>query len=116
MGGVGSGGRRAGAGRKRKDPALKALGGNAGHRGRVLPHPSAAPSAPAATVAPPRVFDEADAPNDLSMDQRRIWMELAPIAVSRGIPLSDVQALPFRMLCQHVELARRYAASVAEAG
>lgn len=102
-----------GAGRKAKDAAARALDGNAGHRGRVLPHPSS-PAVPE-TVPVPKL-DESDAPDDLKMDERQVWLELAPVAVSRGVDLSETKGLPFRILCQNVALCRRYAASVAEAG
>lgn len=53
MGGRGSGGRRVGSGRKRKSDLERAIGGNAGHRGVVLQHPSSTAVAPVATFEPP---------------------------------------------------------------
>lgn len=106
------GGRRPGAGRKPKSEAERALDGNANHRGRVLPHPAAS-----TYVAPPHppTLDEADAPNDLSFDERAVWLELAPHAIANGT-LTDATALGFKILCRNVVLERRYATSVNDQG
>lgn len=53
MGGRGSGGRRVGSGRKKLSDLQRAIGGNAGHRGTVLQHPSATAVAPIETFDPP---------------------------------------------------------------
>jgi hypothetical protein len=53
MGGRGSGGKRIGAGRKKRSDLERAVGGNAGKRGIVLQHPSATAVAPIATFDPP---------------------------------------------------------------
>lgn len=119
MGGKGSGGNRPGAGRKPKSAEERRLAGNAGHRGRVLAHPSVpatSVAAPIATIpAPLPVVDEADAPNDLDMDERRVWMELAPLAMAQGT-LTPSKSFAFRLLCRNIVLERRYASSVTDAG
>lgn len=106
------GGRRPGAGRKPKSAAERALDGNAGHRGRVLTHPTASTYVP---PPPPPVLDEADAPNDLSFDERTVWLELAPHAIANGT-LTDATALSFRILCRNIVLERAFASSVNDKG
>jgi len=82
---------------------LRALDGNASHRGRVLPHPSAATPA---TPAPPLLqVDEEHAPDDLGMDERRVWLELAPIAQKKGTLTADYM-YAFKLLCRNVVLER----------
>lgn len=114
MGGKGSGGRRAGAGAKPKDKALRALDGNAGHRGRVLPHPSVPPAA-VLPVAPAIIIDEAHAPDDLTLDERLVWLKLGPLALEKGT-LTKTTEYAFKLLCRNVVLERRYAMSVTDAG
>lgn len=112
MGGVGSGGGGRGAGRKPKDAVARALDGNANHRGRVLSHPSST----GAAVAPQLpVVEEFDAPNDLTIDERHVWMELAPHSFA-NFTLTLATSLAFRLLCQNIVLMRRYANSVQGAG
>ena len=53
MGGRGSGGRRIGAGRKKQSALERAIGGDAGKRGRVLQHPNSTAIAPIVTFDPP---------------------------------------------------------------
>lgn len=106
----GHGGQRAGSGRKPKAAVARALDGNANHKGRLLPHPSAVTPPPAA-----KVFDEADAPNDLSTDERNVWLELAAHATANGT-LTDATSLAFRMLCRNIVLERQYMGSVADRG
>lgn len=108
----GHGGRRPGSGRKPKDAVVRALDGNANHKGRVLPHPSAQ-SAPAA--APWLTVDEEHAPNDLSVDERNVWLHLAPLALEKGT-LTPASHYAFKLLCRNVVLERRYALSVGDAG
>lgn len=109
MGGVGSGGKRPGQGRKPKSVEERRLAGNAGHRGRVLDHPS--------SVAVQQLVEveEFDAPNDLTIDERHVWTELAPHAFA-NLTLTRGTALGFRLLCRNVVLERRYALSVQDAG
>lgn len=119
MGGLGSGGKRPGSGRKPKSEAERRLDGNAGHRGRVLAHPSAPdrPVSVAPTAAPPAApgVEEFDAPNDLTMEERHVWMELAPHAFENGT-LTKATSLAFRLLCRNIVLERRYGMSILEAG
>lgn len=106
------GGRRPGSGRKPKDAALRALdGGRASHTAKVLPGP--APNVP--PVAPWLVVDEEHAPDDLTMDERRVWLKLAPLALEKGT-LTPATMLAFSLLCRNVVLERRYATSVSDAG
>lgn len=124
MGGVGSGGPRARAGRpwecgyclKKNAPVLDSCEGCGRARGtkpgRLLAHPSV-PVPPAPPIAD---LDESQAPNDLSVDERLIWMELGALALSKGKSLAMIRAYPFRLLCTNVALERRYAKSVTEAG
>lgn len=107
MGGVGSGGRRVGAGRKPKSEYERELGGNAAKRGRVLAHPSVPAGAP--------VVDEFDAPNCLTLDERHVWLELAPHAFKKGT-LTPGTSYAFVVLVRHVLLERQFAASVTEKG
>lgn len=111
MGGRGSGGRRPGSGRKPKTERERQIDGNAGHRpGRVLAHPSA----PAPSTAVPEV-DEFDAPNDLTTEERIVWLELAPHAF-RNRTLTRATSLSFRLLCRNVVLERALAQSVEDRG
>ena len=103
MGGIGSGGRRPGTGRKRKTALQKAIGGNAGHRGKVLAHPSALNTAVVE-------IEEFDAPDDLTRDERLVWLRLAPHAFANRT-LTKATALAFELLCRNVVLERRLAAS-----
>lgn len=104
------GGARPGAGRKPKSAAERALDGNAGHRGRVLTHPSSAGVAPAETPV-----EEFDAPDDLTFDERKVWMELAPFAFQNRT-LTKATSLAFRTLCRNVVILNQYASSVQEKG
>jgi hypothetical protein len=77
-----------------------------------LLHPSVA------TVPPQRLVpkvDIEDAPDDLVVDERNVWLELAPHAIANGT-LTDATSLAFRLLCRNVVLERRYAVSVLDAG
>ncbi len=109
MGGKGSGGRRPGAGRKKKTAAERFVDGNAGHRGRVLTHPSA-PEPPA-----PAAIDEFDVPDDLTVDERNVWLSLAPHAF-KNRTLTKATALAFKVLCRNIVLERRFGVSVMDAG
>jgi hypothetical protein len=107
------GGRRAGSGRKPKSAEMRELDGNAGHRpARVLNHPSGA-SAPAQTAPPP--VEEFDAPNDLTTDERNVWVELAPHAFAART-LTKGTAEAFKMLCRNVLLEKEMRASVLDRG
>lgn len=99
-----SGGARTGAGRKPKTAVERAVTGDPGHRGRLLTHPGAG-TVP--TVAP---VDEFDAPDDLTLDERRVWLELAPHAFAART-LTAGTSRSFRMLCRNVVLTERLAGS-----
>lgn len=92
------GGRRPGAGRKPKSAREHAVTGDAGRRGRVLQLPAAAPidTAPAAV-------DEFDAPNDLTLEERLVWVSLAPHAFAART-LNKATAYAFKMLCRDILL------------
>lgn len=112
MGGPGSGGRRKGAGRKPKSAAERALAGTSGHRTTVVRHPSS-PALP--PPAPKTELSEEDAPNDLTMDERRVWLELAPKAMDAGTLTPDT-AEYFKLFCRTVCLEKKFAASMLDAG
>ncbi|HJT94759.1 MAG TPA: hypothetical protein VJ777_22955 [Mycobacterium sp.] len=59
--------------------------------------------------------EEFDAPNDLTFDERQVWMELAPFAFANGT-LTKATSLGFRMMCRNIVLERRYAQSVTDQG
>lgn len=109
MGGVGSGGKRPRAGRPALSAEARELGNNASHRGRVLSHPGFV------TPETPEVFDEFDAPDDLTLEERLVWLELAPHAFKSGT-LVRATAYDFKVLCRCVLLERQFAQSVAEKG
>lgn len=110
MGGKGSGGRRSGAGRPRKTFEEHVVTGDAGRRGRLLAHPS---SSAEPAVLP--TVDEADAPNDLSLEERHVWLRLAPHAMQAGT-LTPASELAFVLLVKNIVLERAYAGSVQERG
>lgn len=92
----GHGGNRPGAGRKPKSSYLRSIDGGAGKR---APTPSAAAE-----------VEEFDAPDSLAMDQRHVWMELAPHAfAARTLTKGTMEA--FIMLCRNVVIERGLAAS-----
>ncbi len=109
----GHGGSRPGAGRKPKSLESRAMDGGASHgRPKVVQHPSS-PAEPAAPVLPQ--LDESDCPNELTHEERQVWLELAPHATKKGT-LTDATSLGFRMLCGQVALERAYRASVMDRG
>lgn len=91
MGGIGSGGRRVGAGRKRKDQAAKVLHGTASlHERNAVAGGSSSAAAPIEVVYPPA---------DLAADELRVWNEYAPHAqASRTLTTSTAGA--FRKMCE----------------
>src|SRR5688572_18842833 len=91
------GGARPGAGRKKKRRVDSELAS-------VVMHPSSA-----------LPVEEFDAPNDLTMDERHVWLELAPHAF-RNRTLTKASSLAFRQLCRSVVLERQLAASPGERG
>lgn len=95
MGGIGSGGRRVGSGKK-------------GNRGVVLPHPSA----PAPPGPPSDTFDP---PATLRGKARAVWLELAPLAFEART-LTRATEASFVILCRNVALERKLAGSRRGAG
>jgi hypothetical protein len=94
------GGRREGAGRKPKRPSDKQLG--------VRPVTTR-------TVAPPSTngvspIEEFDAPDDLTADERAVWLKQAPHAFKNGT-LTRGTALSFERYCKVVVLERNEAKS-----
>ncbi len=105
MGGKGSGGSRPGSGRKPKGALEHGLDGTVSQVARVFTHPSSAPAE----------IEEFDAPDDLTMDERHVWMELAPFAFQNRT-LTKATSLAFRILCRNVVLERAFAQSVNDKG
>lgn len=87
------GGRRIGAGRKPK-------------QARVLAHPSV----PTTNGAP--VIEEFEAPDDLTRDERSVWLKQAPHAFANGT-LTRATALSFERYCRVVVMERKEAESSA---
>jgi hypothetical protein len=93
MGGKGSGGQRTGAGRKSKAAIEHWLAGSKSRAGK-----------PAARVT----VDEFDAPNDLTTEERNVWLRLAPHAF-KARTLTPGTEYQFVMLCRNILLERRIA-------
>jgi hypothetical protein len=108
------GGRRPGAGRPRKTAEEHFVTGDAGHRGRVLAHPSSTVPAPQEPVVVP-VLTEADVPADLTRDEQAIWLELAPWAMAH-LTLIPATRAAFVAFVRWEALSRALAASVLERG
>ena len=90
------GGRRVGAGRKPKNPTAK-----------LLQHPSAV-MPPTTNQASP--IEEFDAPDDLSAEERAIWLKQAPHAFGNRT-LTRASAMAFERYCKIVVLERNEAKS-----
>lgn len=91
------GGRRIGAGRKPKQQTAK-----------LLQHPSTPVVPPTTNSASP--IEEFDAPNDLTADERTIWLKQAPHAFANRT-LTRASALAFERYCKVVVLERNEAKS-----
>jgi len=96
---MGWGGKRRGSGRKPK-PKPQA------DTARVLAHPSVPPS----TTAEPPPVEEFDAPDSLSMDERRVWLLQAPHAFANRT-LTKATAMSFERYCKVVVLEQHEAKS-----
>jgi hypothetical protein len=96
------GGARFGAGRKRKERALDWLHG---YPGKTTP--KAAQSAPSAAEQPLPVVN---CPEDVEGEDRRVWLELAPLAVELRT-LTPATAQAFADLCAYIVLERRMRAA-----
>lgn len=95
----GHGGRRPGAGAKPKSKYLRGLDGGAAKRQPATHLPAAAPPVP---------VDEFDAPDCLTVDQRLVWLELAPHAFAARTLTKGTMAA-FIMLCRNVVTERAMA-------
>jgi hypothetical protein len=82
MGGRGSGGRRIGAGRKKKSDLERAISGQAGPRGTVLQHPSA--PAGQTAVAPVETFDAPAELQGSSAELSNLTSQLAFLRQAEG--------------------------------
>ncbi len=87
------GGKRLGAGRKPKNLTA-----------RLLQHPSAR-TAEVPTTNETSPIEEFDAPNDLTMDERAIWLKQAPHAFANRT-LTRASALSFERYCKLVVAER----------
>ena len=97
MGGFGSGGRRSGAGRKKKPTHLRGIDGGAGRRGGEGGDEPPAPLPGDASIVLP--------PDDLGPDERRVWDAWAPLAhQERTLGASTLSS--FVLLCE-LEVDRR---------
>lgn len=94
------GGKRIGAGRKPKNPN--------GFSARVLAHPSSQSPVPTTNGSGP--IEEFDAPDDLSMEERHVWLKQAPHAF-RNRTLTRASAMAFERYCKVVVLERNEAKS-----
>jgi hypothetical protein len=90
MGGKGSGGRRPGSGPKPKITAVPST------------NPPPSTNSDAGGAEP---FEEFNAPDDLTADERRVWLRLAPHAFKRQT-LTTATAFSFELLCRNIVLER----------
>jgi hypothetical protein len=96
------GGARIGAGRKKKPKVGADL------KAQISQHPSSVP----ATDLP---IEEFDAPSDLSVEERAVWLKQAPHAFQNRT-LTRATALSFERYCKVVVLERNEAKSSAVGG
>lgn len=101
MGGKGSGGLRTGAGRK---PKLKAV-----------PRSAVKPPSTNSDAGGAESFEEFDAPDELTREERAYWLRLAPHAFRRRT-LTKSTALSFELLCRNLALERRIAVDPDQVG
>jgi hypothetical protein len=73
----------------------------------VLQHPSI----PVDTAPPP--VEEFDAPNDLTTDERNVWVELAPHAFANRT-LTKATSFAFRLLCRNIVREKQLGENVEE--
>lgn len=99
MGGKGSGGHRPGSGSKKKTTAERWLHGSTqGTRAAARP-----------------AVDHLDVPDDLTTDERLVWLRLAPHALQAGT-LAPATEYQFGLLCQNIVLERAMRRDVEKAG
>ena len=91
--------------------------------GRIIRHPSFKRHLPVAahgslappTTNPPSPIEEFDAPDDLTTDERIVWLKQAPHAF-RARTLTRATALAFERYCKVVVMERDEAKSTARGG
>lgn len=93
--GIGWGGARVGAGRKKKPVHLKVLHGTATRSERKR-------------VTSPAPVEPVPVPEDLTGEERKAWLRLAPHAVKAGT-LTPATEYQFVLLCRNVVLERQMA-------
>jgi hypothetical protein len=103
-----SGGRRPNSGPKPMSNLDKLVTGS---RSNVVAHPSS----PVSQDSDLPAIDEFDAPNDLTTDERNVWLELAPHAFAART-LTKGTAVAFKLMCRNVLLERELRASVLDRG
>lgn len=101
MGGKGSGGARRNSGPKPKSLVERAVTGVRSTGASVTVHPSSA-AVPAPVVAP---VEEFDAPNSLTMEERHVWLEYAPLAFKQRT-LTPATMPAFIAMCRTILLER----------
>jgi len=103
---MGRGGARLGAGRKPKSAVQNAVDGTKSYAQQ--------PNYFQAGAKLPEV-EEFDAPNELTTDERNVWMKLAPGAF-KARTLSQVTEYAFVLLCKNIVLEQGLRASVEKCG
>src|SRR5687767_7469748 len=101
------GGRRIGAGRKPKVPKVKGLGAVG------VSKPGGKPGAPISNVPTTNgesPIEEFDAPDDLAVEERAVWLKQAPHAF-KNRTLTRARAMAFERYCKVVVLERNEAKS-----
>jgi len=121
MGGKGSGGHRAGAGRKPQNDELGAVKGSRRSRARAkakatahAPNQTTSADAPATPPLPPDVKIP-EPPGNLTLDELAVWNELAPLAEREGT-LSESTAIALRDLCESMVLKRKLLRRIGDDG
>jgi hypothetical protein len=125
MGGKGSGGSRAGAGRRSQNQALGELRGSRRTRARAKKSNQGNQAArnqngepPATSVDAAQVVPDVqipDPPGSLTLDELAVWNEIAPLAAKEGT-LSQSTAVALRDLCEAIVLKRKLLRQVGDDG
>lgn len=102
MGGIGSGGTRPGSGAKPKSDAERVLHGTASAEQRKR-------------AEKPVEVEEFDAPDDLTLEERLVWMRLAPHAF-KARTLTPGTEFRFVRLCQQIVLEQALMRDVEQRG
>lgn len=105
---MGRGGSRIGAGRKSEPNSVRSKRRQR-QQATVLQHPSSPPPASTfphvPTTDPASPIEEFDAPNDLTADERSVWLKQAPHAFANRT-LTRASAMAFERYCKVVVLER----------